>query len=128
MSLATPGAVTPPPAWPRRLLAAAGALACGLSVGLGAYASHAASPEDARRLAIAALFAFGHGLALAALAPREPRRLGLAACALFGLGVLGFSGSLVGAVFAGTPTALAPLGGSALMLGWALLAIARLRG
>ena len=46
-----------------RLLAAIGALLCGLSVALGAYAAHAAGPEARSRLALAAAFAFGHGLA-----------------------------------------------------------------
>ena len=106
-----------------RLLAAAGALACGLAVGLGAYASHGLDGEAARRAGLAALFAFGHGLALQWLAGGTPARLRLAACFALGLGLLLFSGSLAGAAFFGWPTRLAPAGGMLLMLGWLLAAI-----
>ena len=38
-----------------------------------------------------------------------------------------FSGSLVGAVFAGLPTRFAPIGGSLMILAWVLYAIDALR-
>jgi uncharacterized membrane protein YgdD (TMEM256/DUF423 family) len=104
--------------WPTAL----GALACGLSVALGAYASHVAQAQDGRRLAIAAAFAFGHGLALLVIGARCSR-LALAAQLCFGLGIVLFSGSLSLAVFFGVPTALAPFGGSLLMLGWGILVV-----
>ena len=43
-------------------------------------------------------------------------------------GMLLFSGSLAGAALVGWPTALAPLGGSLMILGWLLLACDLLRG
>ncbi|GAB2513055.1 DUF423 domain-containing protein [Lysobacter humi (ex Lee et al. 2017)] len=111
-----------------RLLGATGASLAAMSVALGAYASHAASPDAARRLGIAAAFAFGHGLALVALAPgatRTPERLGLYAIAT---GTLAFAGSLAGAALIGTGTSVAPAGGLALIAGWLLIAFARARG
>ena len=48
--------------WVRRV-AASGAVLAALAVALSAYASHLASPEAAKRLALAAALAFGHGLA-----------------------------------------------------------------
>jgi uncharacterized membrane protein YgdD (TMEM256/DUF423 family) len=42
-------------------------------------------------------------------------------------GVLLFAGSLVGAALLATPTSLAPLGGTLLMLGWLLAAVDFLR-
>lgn len=110
-----------------RILAAAGAVLAALAVGLAAYASHAAGPDGGARLGLAAAFAFGHGLALAALAPRIAGRLDLLAMAGLLLGVLLFSGSLVGAHFFGLPTRLAPLGGSLLMLAWLAHAAAAAR-
>jgi len=109
-----------------RAYAGFGALACGLAVALGAYASHVAQSQDAKRLAIAALFAFGHGLALVVLHARGSR-FAVVALACIAAGILLFSGSLALAVFAGTPTVLAPLGGSLLMLGWGILAFDFLR-
>ena len=110
-----------------RALAAAGAVLSALAVGLAAYASHAAGPDAGARLGLAAAFAFGHGLALAALAPRLSSRLELLAMACLLLGVLLFAGSLAGAHFFGLPTRLAPLGGSLLMLGWLAHAVAAIR-
>ena len=75
----------------------------------------------------AALFAFGHGLALAALAPSTTRRMGKAALCLLLLGTLLFAGSLVGGALFGLPTRLAPAGGITLMLGWVLWAVDAIR-
>lgn len=111
----------------RRALAASGALACGVSVGLGAYASHGLDGDDARRVGLAALFAFGHGLALLLLAPGAGTRLRTAGLSGIALGTVLFSGSLLAAVFLAAPTALAPTGGLLLMLGWLLLATDALR-
>lgn len=116
-----------PRPWAPRLLAAAGALACGLAVGLGAYASHGLDGESAKRAGLAALFAFGHGLALQLLTRGEPGRLRLLACVLLLVGMALFAGSLACAVFFGWPTRLAPAGGSLLMLGWLLAAADHLR-
>ncbi len=103
------------------LLALCGGLLAGCSVGLAAYASHGVSDTLAQsRLETAALFAFGHGVALAALGAGTVRRFGRAGLACLLAGTLLFSGSLVSAVFLGTPTRLAPVGGVTLMLGWLL--------
>ncbi len=106
----------------RRLFAAFGATCCGLAVALGAYASHVAQAQDGKRLALAALFAFGHGLALIVLAARDARAATWSS-SCFAFGIALFSGSLALAVFLATPTALAPFGGSLLMLGWGILAV-----
>ncbi|MGY1457099.1 MULTISPECIES: DUF423 domain-containing protein [unclassified Luteimonas] len=111
----------------RRLLASAGAVLSAAAVALAAYASHAAGPDAGARLGLAAAFAFGHGLALAALAPRAAGRLAKAALWALLLGVLLFAGSLVGAHFLDLPTRLAPTGGSLMILGWLLHAAAALR-
>jgi uncharacterized membrane protein YgdD (TMEM256/DUF423 family) len=110
-----------------RHAAAFGALVCGLSVALAAWASHGADPAARVRLALAAAIAFGHGLALVAIADRSGKLLAATRVA-FVLGIALFSGSLVGAVVFGTATALAPAGGLALMAGWAILAAHFLRG
>jgi uncharacterized membrane protein YgdD (TMEM256/DUF423 family) len=110
-----------------RALAASGALLAALSVGLAAYASHVAGGGDSTRLMLAAVFAFGHGLALAALAPRARGRLALVALVMLLFGVLLFSGSLAGAHFVGLPTRFAPFGGMLMMAGWLLHAAAALR-
>lgn len=112
---------------PLRVLAASGALLAAAAVGLSAYASHGAGADARTRLFLAAMFAFGHGVALTALAPQAAGRLAAAAFALMLLGVLGFSGSLAAAHFFGTPTRLAPVGGSLLMFAWLLVAADRMR-
>lgn len=110
-----------------RALAAFGALACAVSVGLGAYASHGLDGVAAWRVGLAALFAFGHGVALLLLAPAAGARLRTAALCSLALGVLLFSGSLLAAVFLSAPTVLAPTGGMLMMLGWLALAADALR-
>ncbi|MGX5729963.1 DUF423 domain-containing protein [Pseudoxanthomonas beigongshangi] len=110
------------------VFALCGGLLAGASVGLAAYAAHAAIEALAQsRLETAALFAFGHGIALAALAPGTTRWLGKTGLLLLLLGTLLFSGSLIAAVFAGLSTQLAPAGGMALMAGWLLWALDAVR-
>jgi uncharacterized membrane protein YgdD (TMEM256/DUF423 family) len=109
-----------------RIVSAIAALLCGLSVALGAYAAHAADPVAGRRFAIAALFAFAHGLALLVLRTRAGR-LALGARAALLLGVLLFAGSLAWAGAGFGPARFAPFGGTLLMLGWLLAAIDFLR-
>jgi uncharacterized membrane protein YgdD (TMEM256/DUF423 family) len=105
-----------------RACSAAACLLCAAAVALSAYASHGVHGEAQRRLALAAAFAFAHGLAVLATASRSSttafagRLLLLSATALF-------SGSLVAAVFLHSGTALAPVGGVLLMLGWGILAV-----
>jgi uncharacterized membrane protein YgdD (TMEM256/DUF423 family) len=112
---------------PARALAALGAVACAAAVGLGAYASHGLAGGDAQRVGLAALFLFGHGLALFVLATPAASRLRLVALSALALGLLLFAGSLLAAVFAGAPTALAPAGGVLMMLAWLTLAADALR-
>lgn len=109
-------------------LALCGGLLAAVAVGLSAYAAHAVTEALAQsRLESAALFAFGHGVALAALAPATTRLLGRGGLLLLLLGTLLFSGSLAAAVFAGLPTRLAPAGGITLMAGWLLWALDAVR-
>lgn len=103
--------------------AGGGALACGLAVALGAYASHGLQGEAAGRAGLAALFLFGHGLALQLLLREARGRLRLIAAGAMLLGVLLFAGSLCAAVFLGWPTRLAPAGGLLLIASWLLIAI-----
>ena len=110
-----------------RILAACGALLAAGAVALSAYAAHAVQGVDQHRLHSAALFAFGHGIALTALVPRRQRGFRTIALFLLLLGTLIFSGSLAGAVFAGLSTGFAPIGGSLMILGWLLYAIDALR-
>lgn len=109
------------PAWLEPLARVFAALACGLSVALGAYASHVAEPQSRQRLALAALFAFGHGLALIQLDARSSRLARLAS-ACFVIGIVLFCGSLAGAGLVGSTTKLVPFGGGLLILGWLFVA------
>ena len=109
-------------------LALSGGLLAAVAVGLSAYASHGIAAAQAQsHVQTAALFAFGHGLALAALVPSTTRRMGKAAVCLLLLGTLLFAGSLVGGALWGLPTRLAPAGGITLMLGWVLWAVDAVR-
>ncbi|MFT3762586.1 MAG: DUF423 domain-containing protein [Pseudoxanthomonas sp.] len=109
-------------------LACLGGLLAAVSVALSAYAAHGVADATAQsHLQMASLYAFGHGLALAALAPATARRLGKLALGLLLLGVLLFSGSLALNALAGTGTRLAPVGGTVLILGWLLWAVDAVR-
>lgn len=104
-----------------RRVPAIGAFVCALAVALGAYASHAASGQDKQRFALAALFAFAHGLALLVAASRNSSLANIAKW-IFLAGIVLFSGSLAAAGFFGTSTKAVPLGGTLLILGWLLAA------
>lgn len=107
--------------------AASGSLLAAASIALAAYASHGAQGDARERLQLAAALAFGHGLALCALAaPAHGLRRWVAAGWLGG--VLLFSGSLVAAHVVGTSTRLAPAGGLLLMGAWLLHAVSAWRG
>src|SRR5690606_27912621 len=113
-----------PVAWP----AATGAVLAALAIGLSAYASHGVEDPHARsNLQTAALHAFGHGVALAALWPRAAGRLAKAALLAVLLGTLLFAGSLAGGALAGLPTRRAPAGGMRMMAGWLAWAVSVLR-
>lgn len=110
-----------------RSMAAAGAICAAASVALSAYASHAAAGPEQVRLFLAAGLGLVHGAALAALAPAASSRAQAFALALLLAGTVLFSGTLAAAHFFGTPTRLAPVGGSALIAGWLLQALAAWR-
>ena len=122
-------APSPVPATPRaqRWLAAGGAVCAAAAVALSAYAAHASVGPAQARLQTAAVFAFGHGLALVLLAPATRGWLGRCALLALSLGVLLFCGSVVSGVLAQWPTTLAPAGGMLLIGGWLLLALDLLR-
>lgn len=110
-----------------RWLGAAGAVIAAAAVALSAYAAHAAQGDTRASLYTAAIIAFGHGVALAALAPRMATRIDLVALSGLLLGTLLFSGSLVLHHAFLLPVRLAPFGGSVLILSWLLHAAATLR-
>ena len=110
-----------------RAFAASGAWLCACAVALAAYASHAVVGLPQARLQTAALFAFGHGLALLVLAPRSTSRgMRIGITALLA-GVLLFSGSLAAEALFGLRPRLAPFGGMLLIGGWLLLGAAVLK-
>lgn len=115
------------PATGSRALMAVGAVLAAAAIALSAYAQHGAIGEARANLQMAALFAFGHGIALAALAPRAARSLARIALAAMLLGVLMFSGSLTAAHFLGATTMLTPYGGSLMILAWLVFAADALR-
>ena len=119
--------MTAPPHSPRSWLAFNGALCAAAAVALAASAAHGAEGEAQTRLQLAAVFAFGHGVALAVLAPAVSRKLRRFALSLLYLGVLLFCGSLVLNVLAQWPTTLAPFGGTLLIAGWLIYAADSLR-
>lgn len=82
----------------QRWLPFAGGLLAAASVALSAYAAHGAQVAARGNLQLAAVFAFGHGLALAALGARIERRLGRFALAAWLPGVLLIAGWLLYAV------------------------------
>ena len=119
--------MTDPSRHRRPWLAFNGALCAAGAVALAAYAAHGVDGESQSRLQLAAVFAFGHGLALAVLARMAMHRLGRSALWALYVGVLLFCGSLVMSVLGQWPTTLAPLGGVLLIGGWLLYAADSLR-
>jgi uncharacterized membrane protein YgdD (TMEM256/DUF423 family) len=112
----------------RRAFGAAGAVCAALGVALAAIGAHALDDaQSGTRLATAASFLLWHGLALLLLAPRQRDRVELCALGVLLCGTLLFCGSLALAAFFGVPTTLAPLGGSLLIAGWLLQALAAVR-
>ncbi|MCL7714362.1 DUF423 domain-containing protein [Stenotrophomonas mori] len=110
------------------LLGVCGGLLAAAAVGLSAYAAHAADgPSMQSHLDTAALYAFGHGAVLAVLGPTSLNRFARVALYVLLLGVLLFSGSVAGGALGLWPTRLAPAGGTALMVGWVMLALSALK-
>ena len=110
-----------------RWLAACGACYAAAGVALAAYAAHVAVAHEQSRLQTAAVFAFGHGIALALAARNAGSRLAVVALSMLWLGVLLFCGSLAGGVFAHWPTTFAPAGGLLMIGGWLVYAVHLLR-
>ncbi len=111
----------------QRLLGALGGFACAAAIALGAYANHGASGQSQAWLQTASLYLFLHGLALLCLSPRAHSRLDRAGLGIMAFGLALFCGSLIGAALFGLSTRLAPMGGSALILSWLMIGVARLR-
>jgi uncharacterized membrane protein YgdD (TMEM256/DUF423 family) len=110
------------------LIASFGGLLAAAAIALGAYAAHGQMDTLAQsHLQTATLYAFGHGIALAALGRGTHRRLGRAGLFLLLLGTLLFSGSLVLNTLANVSSALAPVGGVAMIVGWLVWALDSLR-
>jgi len=130
---------TAQPAAPTRWIGACGALTAGVAVALGAFGAHAladvlseartATYETAVRYQLVhgvALLALDAGRTAGAIAERHARQV---AVALTG-GTLLFSGALYALVATnvGAFGAVAPLGGTLLLVGWGLWAWRLLRG
>ena len=124
-------------AWTRFFLVAAGLFGA-IGVAAGAYASHGlARLVDEVKLIeyfeLAALYQLVHAVALLGLAlaaSYRPLHLGAVIAGLFfTAGVFLFSGSLYLRVLTGLPDwgALTPLGGSAFILGWLVIAATGVR-
>lgn len=113
-----------------RLFLVAGALALALGVAMGAVSAHAAKaaahPDAARLLQTAVLYQFVHGLGLVAvgvLARTSASRWLKAAGSFHVFGILAFCGSLYVLALTGASMGpLAPLGGTAFIVGWLNLA------
>ncbi|MGV8960637.1 MAG: DUF423 domain-containing protein [Stenotrophomonas sp.] len=113
---------------PPSLLAFCGGLLAAVAIGLSAYASHGLADTQAQaHVTTAAVYAFGHGVALAVLG-RLPGDavMRVALCGLL-LGTLLFSGSLVGGALWHWSTRLSPVGGMTLMAAWVVYALSTLR-
>lgn len=107
------------PSW----LAACGGLLAAAAVALSAYAAHGVSAAAQPHLQLAAVFGFGHGVALAALARGPLRRLALGALLMLLAGVILFAGGLAAEHALQVPAHTAPFGGSLLIGGWLLYAV-----
>jgi uncharacterized membrane protein YgdD (TMEM256/DUF423 family) len=117
-----------------RLWVGVGAVCGLLAVGMGALAAHGLSGLGAERLQMvrsAVQMQGWHALALLACglwAPRGGRLVDWAGAA-FATGLVLFCGGVYGLALGGLPVAvLAPVGGTLLMAGWALLGISTTRG
>lgn len=104
-----------------------GAIACGLSVALGAFGAHGLQKfiDDPHRIVIwetAARYQMFHGLAI--LLSQATRRVGSRSNPWFLVGIIVFSGSLYALALSGILIlgAITPIGGVCLLVGWALLA------
>ena len=107
-----------------RSLLVAAALSAALAIAAGAFGAHGASAQAAEWLRTGGFYQLIHAVAALWLAARHPR---IAATLLAGAGW--FALTLYGLALGGPRWlgALAPIGGSAMILGWLTLAWVRLR-
>lgn len=110
----------PPHVRQRDILASLGAVAAAAGVALLAWAAHGVPPAAQASLQQAALVAMLHGIGVAALAPLAIKRQARIALILLLAGTVLFSGSVFAGHAWGLPTALAPWGGTTLIIGWLL--------
>ena len=119
-----------------RVLFSVGAASAFVAVGAGAFGAHALKarlePQMLAVFEIAARYQMYHALALLACAwaaAKWPGLLVITAAWLFIGGSLAFSGSLYALSLTGIRAfgAIAPIGGLALLGGWACLAVAALK-
>ena len=114
-----------------RIFGGVGALAGLSAVALSAVAAHLPMDAAANAMLRDAVQMQGwHALALLFLSQMLPRTrlLGRMSGCAFLFGLAAFCGTIYLRVFAGLPlTFLAPYGGTAFMLGWAMLALALIR-
>jgi uncharacterized membrane protein YgdD (TMEM256/DUF423 family) len=114
-----------------RLWIGVGALAGLLAVAMAAVAAHAVADDAAREIVRGGVQMQGwHALALFGTGLWAPRggRFSHAAGVAFALGTVAFCGAVYALAFGGIHAGpLAPVGGSLLMLGWALLGLSAVR-
>ena len=119
-------------------LAFAGAVIAGICVAGGAFGAHAlrglVAPERLATFETGVRYGLVHGIALVALAALAAAHPAIAGAArrvgwLWVAGVVVFTGSLTLLVLLDVPVfgAITPIGGVALIAGWALLAVAAWR-
>jgi uncharacterized membrane protein YgdD (TMEM256/DUF423 family) len=122
---------------PDRLFLLLGAIFGGLGVGLGAFGAHGLratlGADDLATFEVGVRYQMYHAFALIAVAWAASRWESLTLVAAgwaFVVGILIFSGSLYFLVITGPRWlgAITPIGGVALIVGWALLAWSALRG
>lgn len=109
------------------LLMVLAALSGALAVMAGAYGAHGATGQAAEWLRTGAQYQLVHAVAVFAVAARPS---GVVAGWLFVAGAAVFAGTLY-AMALGAPRwfgAITPIGGLGLIAGWAVLAVAALRG
>ncbi|HTP25799.1 MAG TPA: DUF423 domain-containing protein [Anaeromyxobacteraceae bacterium] len=120
-----------------RLFLALGAASAFVSVAAGAFGAHALktklAPDSLAVFETGARYQMYHAFGLIAaawVAARCPSATSSAAGWFFAAGTLLFSGSLYAVALSGVRAfgAVAPFGGGAFMVGWALLAWSALRG
>lgn len=94
------------------------------AVALSAYAAHAVEGVAQSNLQTAAVMAFGHGIALAGLAHLPRGWLGVSALLALLVGCVMFCAALVSKYLLGVSLGIAPFGGSLMIIGWLLCALA----